>query len=89
MSSAVIFFVLLPVLALDFFDAAVERGRDGVPEVQEGVFFEADIDEHRLEPVLDVFYAAFKNAADDVAFGGPFDRVFLELPVFEQCDTAF
>ena len=75
--------------AFDFLNTAVQRCRDGIPEMQEGVFFEADVHEHRLEAMLDVLDAAFENAADDVAFGGTFDGVFFKLAIFQQGDAAF
>ena len=39
--------------------------------------------------MLDVFDAAFENAADDIVLGGSLDGVFLKLAVFEQGDAAF
>ena len=57
--------------------------------MEERIFLEADIDEHGLEAVLDVFHAALVDAADDVAVAGPLDRVFLEYAVFEQRDALF
>jgi hypothetical protein len=76
-------------LALDFLEAGVERGGDGVPEVEEGVLVEADVDEHRLEAGLDVLDAALEDAADDVLVALALDGVFLEDAVLEQGDAAF
>ena len=69
---------------IDFLDAAVERGRNGVPEMEERIFFEADVDEHRLQAHLDVLDFALVNAADDVARAVSLDAVFFEPAVFEQ-----
>src|SRR4029453_17905553 len=33
---------------IDFFNSTIERGRNGIPKMKEGVFLEADVDEHRL-----------------------------------------
>ena len=68
---------------IDFLDAAVERGRNGVPEMEERIFLEADVHEHRLQARLDVFDLALVNAADDVARAVALDAIFLELAVFE------
>src|SRR5205807_8432674 len=73
---------------IDFFDATVERGGNGIPEMEEGVFFEADVHEHRLQPNLDVLDFALVNAADDVARAFPLDAVFFKLAVLEQGDPA-
>ena len=73
---------------IDFFDAAVERGGNSIPEMEEGVFFEADVHEHRLQPNLDVLDFALVNAADDVARAFPLDAVFFKLAVLEQGDPA-
>ena len=91
MSLEVIFFCCLRLLAfaLDFLEAGIERGGDGVPEVEEGVLVEADVHEHRLEAGLDVFDAALEDAADDVLVAFALDGVFFEHAVFEQGDAAF
>src|SRR5205085_10286803 len=39
---------------INFFNAAVQRGRDRVPKMEERIFLEADVDEHRLQSHLDV-----------------------------------
>ena len=74
--------------AVDLLDAAIEGGRDGVPEVEECVLLEADIDEHRLEAVLDVLHAAFEDAVDDIAIALALDGILLEPPVLEEGDAA-
>ena len=56
--------------------------------MEEGVLLEADIHEHRLQAVLDVFDAAFEDGADDVAVALALDGVLLEHAVFEQGDAA-
>ena len=66
-----------------------ERGRDGVPEMQERVFVQADVHEHRLEALLDVAHAALEDAADDVLVAFALDGVFLQHAVLEECDAAF
>ncbi len=80
---------LLLVVAAHFLDAAVEGGRDGVPEMKEGVFLEADVDEHGLEALLDVFHAAFEDRADDVALADTLDIVFLQLTFLEDGHARF
>jgi len=37
-----------------------------VPKMEKRIFVEADVDEHRLQTHLDVFNAAFVNAAYDL-----------------------
>jgi hypothetical protein len=54
--------------------------------MEERIFFVADVDKHRFEPVLDVFHPAFENAADDVAVARPLDRILFKDAVFEQGD---
>ena len=49
--------------AVDFFDSTVERGWDGIPEMEESIFLEADVDKHRLQPHLDIFDSAFVDRA--------------------------
>ncbi len=76
-------------LALDFLKAAVQCCGDGIPEVEEGVFIQADIDEHGFEALLDVFHAAFEDAADDVLVAFALDGVFLKQAVLDEGDAAF
>ncbi len=73
---------------LDLLDPAVERGRNRVPEMEEGVFFEADVDKHRLEAGLDVLHPALVDAAGDVAGAVALDAIFLERAILEQGDAA-
>ena len=51
------------------------------------VFFEADVDEHRLQSHFDVPDLTLVNAADDIARAFTFDAVFLQETILEQCDT--
>ena len=89
MSAAVMRLLFLAAAgALDLLDAAVERRRERVPEMQEGIFLEADVHEHRLEAVLDVLHAALEDAADDVAVGFALDGVFLEDAALEERHAA-
>jgi hypothetical protein len=57
--------------------------------LEEGIFFEPDVHEHRLDPGLDVADLALVDAPDDVAVGLALDRVFLELEVLEERDPFF
>src|SRR5262249_28752177 len=52
--------------SVNFFDTAIERRGDGIPEMKERIFFEADVDKHRLQSHLDVFDFTLVNAAYDV-----------------------
>ena len=74
--------------AIDLLDAAIEGGGNRVPKMEEGVFFEADVDKHRLQPHLDVLNFALVNAPDNVARGVTLDVVFFEAAVFEQRHAA-
>ena len=58
-----------------------KRGRDRIPKMQKRIFFEADVDEHRLQPHLDVFDAAFVNAPDNVPRAIALDVIFFEPSV--------
>ena len=82
------FFGCCPVGPLDLLDPAVERGGNGVPEMEEGIFFQADVDKHRLEAGLDIFDPALVDAAGDVAGAVAFNAIFLEPAVLEQGDAA-
>ena len=82
------FFDCLPIAAFDLFDAAIERGGDGVPEMEESIFLEADVDKHRLQSGLDILDAPLVNAAHDVAVALALDAVFFELAVLEQGHTS-
>ncbi len=83
------FLILFPIRPLDFLDAAVERGGDRIPKMEEGIFLESDVDEHRLQTGLDVFDPSFVNASGDVAGAVALDAILLELAVLEQSDAAF
>ena len=82
-------FVTLLARAIDFFDPAIERSRNRVPEMQERIFLEADVDEHRLQPHLDVLNFSLVDATDDVPGGVALDVIFLEPAVLEQGHAAF
>ena len=73
---------------VDFFDAAVERGGNGVPKMEERIFFEADVHEHRLQTHLYVLNFAFVDAADNVPGGVALDVIFFQPPVLEQRNAA-
>src|SRR2546430_14296080 len=73
---------------IDFFDAAVERGRNGIPEMKKSIFLEADVDKHRLQSHLDVFDSAFIDRADNVARSVALDAIFFESSVFQQRHSA-
>ena len=75
------------IAAIDGFNPAIEGGRDGVPELQEGIFLKSDVNEHGFDAGLDVADFSFENAADDVAVGFAFDGVFLEPVVLEKRDA--
>lgn len=49
--------------------------------MQKGVFFLADVHEHGFEARLNVFDAAFKDAAYDVVFAFALDGVFFQYAV--------
>ena len=55
--------------------------------MEKGILLEADVDEHRLQPHLDVLDLALVNAADNVTRGAALDAVFFELTILEQRDT--
>ena len=57
--------------------------------MKECVFFEADVDKHRLQAHLNVSNLALENAADDVSGALTFDAVFLQPAVLEQRDAGF
>ena len=52
--------------------------------MKECVFFEADVNKHRLQAHLDVFDSALVNAADDIPRALTLDAVFLKPAVLEQ-----
>jgi len=72
---------------IDFFNSAVERGGNSIPKMKESVFLEADVDEHRLQPHLDVLDFAFVNAADDIARVFTLDAVFFEPAILQERDS--
>ena len=45
--------------------------------MKERVLVETDVDEHRLEPLLDVLDASLEDATDDVLIAFALDGVFL------------
>ena len=60
-----------------------------VPVVQKGVLLQADIDERRLEVVLEVLHASLEDAADEPLVLGMFDHVLLEPTVLHHRHTRF
>ena len=56
--------------------------------MEEGVFLEADVDEHRLQAHLDVLYFALVNAPDNVAQAVTLDAVFFQAAVFQKCHST-
>src|SRR5262249_33633128 len=51
---------------VNFFDAAIERSWNGVPEMKERIFLEAHVNKHRLQSHFNVFDFTLVNAACDV-----------------------
>src|SRR5207244_1306051 len=74
--------------AVDFFDSTVERGWDGIPKMEESIFLEADVDEHRLQSHLDILDSAFVYRANNVARSVALDAIFFELSVFQERHAA-
>src|SRR5205814_1902731 len=52
--------------AVDFIETTLERGWDGIPEMEQSIFLEADVDKHRLQPPRDIFYSAFAHQSNNV-----------------------
>src|SRR5438045_8133846 len=69
---------------VDFFDSTVERGRNGIPKMEESIFLEADVDEHRLQSHLDILDSAFVDRANNVARSVALDAIFFESSVFQE-----
>ena len=67
----------------------IERFRDGVPEVQEGILLQTDVHEHGLEALLDVLDAALVDAADKMSGADTLDGKLLEHSVLQQGDAVF
>src|SRR5207245_6648805 len=80
----------LPALtrAVDFFDSTVERGWDGIPEMEESIFLEADVDKHRLQSHLDIFDSAFVDRANNVTRGVALDAIIFEPSGLQQRQPA-
>ena len=57
--------------------------------MKEGVFLEADVDEHGLEALLDVFHAALEDRSDNVALADTLDVVLFQLTVLEDGCAGF
>ena len=74
--------------SVNLFDATVERCRNGVPKMKEGIFFKADVDEHRLQTHLDVFDFTLVNAAYDVPGALTFNTIFFKSATLEQSHTG-
>ena len=88
MSLAVIRLALLFRRTVDFFNAAVERCGQRVPEMQKSVLLQADVHEHRLQAHFDVLDPALVNASDDVARAASLDAIFFEPAVLQQRDAT-
>jgi hypothetical protein len=52
--------------------------------MKESIFFEADVDKHRLQTHLDVLDFTLVNAADDIPRAFALDAVFLQPAILEQ-----
>src|SRR6185437_8894795 len=70
--------------AINFLNTAVERSRNCIPKMKERIFLEADVDEHRLQPHLDVFDFPLVNAADDIPRALTLYTVLLEPAILEH-----
>jgi hypothetical protein len=75
--------------AFDDFNSAVEGGRNDVPVVEEGILFEADVDEGGFESVFEVADFAFEDATDKAFFTGAFDGEFFENSLFDNGNARF
>ena len=73
--------------ALHGLDPAVESRRNGIPEVQEGILFKANVHKHGLQPVFNVADLPLENSSHDIAVALPFNRVLLEFPVLQEGDA--
>ena len=76
--------IALPAFAFDEFDAAIEVAGNDVPVMEEGIFFEADVDKGGLEAIFEIANFAFENAADEPLLGGAFDIEFFEFAFLED-----
>ncbi len=74
--------------AAHFFKTGFQRGGNGVPEMQEGIFLQADVHKHGFEALLDVLDAALEDAAHQVGAAGALDGVFLQGPILQQSDPV-
>ena len=75
--------------ALNRLDTAVQGGGNRIPEMKEGIFLKPDVDEHRLETMLDIADLPLEDAADDVAFTVALDGILLQLAIFHDGDAFF
>ena len=74
---------------MDCFYTTVKGGRNGVPKMEKGVFFKANVNEHRLEPMFDVADFPLENAPNYVSFTVALDGVFLKLTVLKKSNAFF
>ena len=81
-------FFLFAAAAIDFLQAGIQCGWNGVPEMQEGVFVEPDVDEHGFEALFDIADAAFENAANEAVGADTLDVVFFDDTFVEQGDAV-
>ena len=56
--------------------------------MEERIFVQIDIDEHRLQSHLDVLDPALVNRADDLALAAALDAILFEPIILEQRDAA-
>jgi len=56
--------------------------------MEEGIFLEADVDEHRLQSHLDIFDSAFVDRANNVTGSVALDAIFFESSVLQQRHAA-
>ena len=78
-----IFFFVAFRCTVDFLDAAVQAGKR-VPEMQEGVLLETDVNEHRLQAMFDIFDFALEDTSNDVSVGVSFEIIFFKHTIFEK-----
>jgi hypothetical protein len=55
--------------------------------MEERVLLETDVNEHRLQTMLDVFDFSFEDTSDDVSVGISFEIIFFKHTIFEKRDA--
>ena len=81
--------IALPAFAFDEFDAAIEVAGNDVPVMEEGIFFEADVDKGGLEAIFEIANFAFENAANEALFSSTLDGEFFEFAFFQNSHARF